>query len=243
MARSGFRAIRHMVSVVVSMVLFGVTLPAHGAAPSVDEIVRRHIDAIGGKAQWAKVHSILIRGSGPYAVTTWIWKEPGKVRTEERDPENSGRAVITASDGTRAWVSNTFRGPATPRSLVPEELRRWQTGLAIRSDLLDLPPKGAKLTLLGQEKVNGNDAYKLSLQREDRDEVLLWVDARTFLLAQRARTTAAPWGGTTTVATPLTDYRRVEGVMIPHAIGETLLMVEVNAVIPDKTFEPDPSLE
>lgn len=241
MARPGVRTVSHAVYLAVSMVLFLVSLPVYGATLSVDEIVRRHIDAIGGKAQWAKVHSLLIRGSGPYAETTWIWKEPGKVRTEERDPGGSG-AVITASDGTRAWISNTFRGPATPRRMAPEELRRWQTGLAIRSDLLDLP-RSAKLTLLGQEKVNGQDAYKLSLQRDDRDEVLLWIDAKTFLLVQRARTANAPMGGPKTVATPLTDYRRVEGVMIPHAIGETLLIVEVNPEIPDKTFDPDASLK
>lgn len=242
MARAGVRPVPYAVYLVISTVLFVASLPAHGAALSVDEIVRRHIDAIGGKAQWAKVHSLLIRGSGPYAQTTWIWKEPGKVRTEERDPDGSGHAVITASDGARAWVSNTFRGPATPRPMAPEELRRWQSGLAIRSDLLDLP-RSAKLTLLGQEKVNGNDAYKLSLQRDDRDEVLLWIDAKTFLLAQRARATNAPWGAKTTVVTPLTDYRRVEGVMIPHVIGETLLVVEVNPEIPDKTFELDASLK
>jgi outer membrane lipoprotein-sorting protein len=242
-------AVLRSTSLSILLMLGFLAVPVFGAAPpapsarSVDEIVRRHVDAIGGKAQWAKVHSLLIKGSGPYAMTTWIWKEPGKVRTEERDAEGSGHAVITASDGTHAWVSNTFRGPATPRPLAPEELRRWQTGLAIRSDLLDLPAKGAALTLLGEEKVNGKDAYKLSLKRDDRDEVLLWIDTRTFLLVQRARTTTAPWGGTTTVATPLTDYRRVEGVMIPHAIGETLLIVEVNPEIADAAFQPEPSLK
>ena len=225
---------------IVLVLAFMVSLSGVAATPDVDEIVRRHVAAIGGAARWQSVDSLVVRGSGEYGTFTWVWKRPGKMRTEEREVEG-GRTLVTAYDGTTGWQSNPFRQP-TPKKLDSGELQRWQNGVAIRSDLLDLPAKGATLSLLGQEKVNGRNAYKLSLKRSGRGDVQLWIDAESFLLVQRARTTAAPWGEIKTVATALRDYRNVNGVMIPHLIGDTKLVTEVNAAIDDALFAPPQTL-
>jgi hypothetical protein len=168
------------------------------------------------------------------------------VRTEERDNTYSGKTLITAYDGTSGWISNPFRGPnqGVPRKMTPEELRRWQTGLAIRSDLLDLPDGGADLKLLGQENVNGRPAYKLSLTRPGYDPVTLWIDTTSYLLVQRARTNKTPWGGPdATIPVRIGDYRNVQGVMIAHTTGETRYVVEVNPKIDDALFKPPQPLK
>lgn len=217
----------------VAFLLLFSSFAAQAAAPSAAEIVEKHLQAIGG-ARWQKVDSLLITGVGAYGSVVWAWKKPDRVRVEEREP--AGKMLISAFDGTSAWISNPFRDTA-PRHMTPEEQRQWRAGLAIRSDLLDLP-KNAQLQLLGSEPVEGRAAWKLSLRRDDADEVFLWIDAQSFLLVQRARTLTAPWGGKQTPVTPLHDYRNVEGLMIPHAIGNTRLDVEVNADLDDTTFRP-----
>ncbi len=230
----GFRCATFLLCSVVATI--GAAAP-----PDVDEIVRRHVSAIGGVARWEHVDSLLVRGSGTFGSFTWVWKRPDKVRTDERDEHGTGRTLVTAFDGHTGWTSNPFTD-GLPRKLGIAELQRWQSGLAIRSDLLDLPAPDATLSLLGQEKVNGRDAYKLSLLRDGRDEVLLWIDTESYLLVQRARAVVAPWGELRTVATPLRDYRNVNGVMIPHAIGDTRLTTEVNAAIDDALFRPPQTL-
>lgn len=214
---------------------------AGAATPDVDEIVRRHLTAIGGAARWGSVDSLVVRGNGTFGSFTWVWKRPDKVRTEERDGTAGGRTLVTAFDGAVGWTSNPFI-EAGPQKLGVADLKRWQTGLAIRSDLLDLPAEGVTLSLLGREKVGGRDAYKLSLKRAGRNEVLLWIDAESYLLVQRARTAIAPWGELRTMTTALRDYRAVNGVMIPHAIGDTRLTTEVNAAIDDALFQPPQAL-
>jgi len=221
----------------LSIFLLLAVLRADAATPSAAEIVRKHLDAIGG-ARWQKVDSMLVTGSGPYGSVVWAWKKPNLVRTEEREEQYSrGKTLITAFDGKSGWTSNPFRGSAAPRFMTAEELRTWRTGLAIRSDLLDLP-SDAKIDLIGSEKVEGRPAWKLSLQRPGNDRVYLWIDAQSYLLVQRARTLYAPWGGLETPVVPLHDYRNVEGLMIPHAIGSTMLTVEVNPSLDDATFRP-----
>jgi hypothetical protein len=143
---------------------------------------------------------------------------------------------VTLFDGASGWVSDPFKGAPAPRELDAAELQRWQTGFAIRSDLLDA--KGAVVELLGTENIGNRPAHKLSLKRPGRDEVLLWIDAESFLLVQRARKLKAPWGEETTVATPLSDYRNVDGVMVAHKIGDTRCVVEVNPEVSDSLFVP-----
>ncbi|HEX2834710.1 MAG TPA: hypothetical protein VHW00_16985 [Thermoanaerobaculia bacterium] len=222
---------------VIAFLLLLTSLRVSAAAPTTAEIVRRHLEAIGG-ARWQQVDSLLITGSGAIGTVTWAWKKPDRVRTEEREP--AGRTLVTAYDGQSAWIINPFQ-EARPRAMTPEETRQWRAGLAIRSDLLDLGKSDA-LELLGSENVDGKPAWKLRLRRDSSDEVFLWIDAKSFLLVQRARTIAAPWGGERTPVTPLRDYRNVEGLMLPHAVGTTRLTIEVNPELDDATFRPPASI-
>lgn len=222
------------------MALLLVLVLTGGAAPlpDVSTIVERHLDAIGGADQWRQVNSLLVRGKDSFGTFVWLWMRPNKVRTEERDDANGGKTLVMSFDGTTAWTTNPFKGTADPRKLTETERRRWETGLAIRSDLLDLPQKGVTLSLLGEESVSGRRAYKLSVVQPGRDEVLLWIDAETYLLLQRARNVVAPWGTVRVVTTVFSDYRRVQGVLVPHTFGTTSCLVEVNPELDDDAFRP-----
>lgn len=224
--------------------LFALALLTAGAAPPPDvaTIVQRHIDAIGGAERWRQVHSMMVRGKDSFATFVWLWKSPNKVRTEERDDANGGKTLVMSFDGSTAWMTNPFKGTADPRKLTDAERRRWDSGLAIRSDLLDLPREGAPLKLLGEETLRGRRTYKLLLAQPGHDDVLLWIDAETYLLVQRARNVVAPWGETRLVTTVLSDYRPVEGVLLPHKFGTTTCFIEVNPELDDETFRPPQAL-
>jgi hypothetical protein len=36
-------------------------------------------------------------------VATWVWKRPGKMRTEEREEEGGGRTLVTGTEVGRLW--------------------------------------------------------------------------------------------------------------------------------------------
>lgn len=229
------RFVRDLGLLLLVPILAGTAAPP----PSAEELVRRHVAAIGGSSRWQTVHSLLVRGSSSYGSFTWLWKSPDRMRSEELDDVYSGKKLVTAFDGKTGWTSDPFKGSPAPRRLAAGELRQWQTGFPLRSDLLDLPPAGAELKVVGEEKVAGRGAWKLSLRRQGRDEVLLWIDAQSYFLVQRARKLHTPWGGADeVVATPFGDYRNVQGVMIPHSVGATRCFVDVNPDIADALFTP-----
>jgi outer membrane lipoprotein-sorting protein len=213
-------------------------LTAATPSPDVGTIVKRHIDAIGGAARWRNVQSMLVQGSNNFANFVWMWKSPNRTRTDEQDPEATARTLVMSFDGTTAWTENPYSGAPKPRRLTPAERQRWETGVAIRSDLLDLPAKGTTLKLLGEEMLDGRRTYKLSVVRPGRDEVLLWIDAESYLLVQRSRNVVAPWGGVQAATTRLSDYRNVQGVVVAHRIGTTKCVVEVNPELDDDAFRP-----
>lgn len=216
---------------------------SEGATPPVEEIVRRHIEAIGGARQWQKVQTIMVKGTTAFGSFTWVWKQPNMVRTEDREIGGAGRTIITAFDGKTGWTVNGYKESPQPQRMKPEAQSLWATGLVLRSDLLDLPAKGSELKFLGYDTVDGRVAYKLSLKREGRDEVRLWIDRESFLIVQRAREVMAPWGEEKDVVTPIRDYRKVDGVLIPHKIVTTPLTIEVNAELDDALFRPPRGLE
>ena len=227
---------------VVLLMLLSLSLSVTADAvppPDAEAIVRQHVAAIGGQARWQQVRSLLVKGQGSFGTFLWVWKTPDRMRSDEHDDVYSKKTLVTAFDGTAGWISDPFKGPGVPRKFEGPELQRWKTGFPLRSDLLDLPAQGVTLQLLGTEKVNNRPAHKLSLKRPGRDEVLLWIDAQSFLLVQRARRLKTPQGGAeTTVETPLGDYRNVSGVMIAHKIGDTRCVVQVNPEVSDSMFLP-----
>lgn len=221
---------------IVLLLVLALTTAA-APAPDVKTIVQRHIDAIGGAERWSQVDSLLIKGVTEYGTFLWRWKAPDRLRTDEVEERyGNGQTLVTAFDGSTAWISNPFQS-ATPRRMNDAERRRWAPGVAVRSDLLDLP-KGADVTLLGEEKLGGRSAYKLSVKRPGEDPVTVWIDAQSYLVVQRARSVKAPWGELRTVTTPLSDYRLVDGVLVAHQLGKTPLRVEVNPELDDAAFRP-----
>lgn len=225
---------------VVLLMLLSLSVTADAVPPpDAEAIVRQHVAAIGGQARWQQVRSLMVKGQGAFGTFLWVWKTPDKMRSDEHDDVYSKKTLVTAFDGAAGWISDPFKGPAVPRRIQGAELQRWQTGFPLRSDLLDLPTKGVTLQLLGTESLNNRAAHKLSLKRPGRDEVLLWIDAQSFLLVKRVLRAKMPQGGgETTVEMSLSDYRNVSGVMIPHKIGDTRCVVAVNPEVSDSLFLP-----
>ena len=112
-------AFRCTVLVLVSL----VSLAVAAATPDVDEIVRRHLTAIGGAARWQSIDSLVVRGAGEYGNFTWVWKRPGKMRTEERERDGAV-PLVTAYDGSVGWQTNPFRSGAPKKPWGCRILRR-----------------------------------------------------------------------------------------------------------------------
>lgn len=236
-----------------TLILFGALVPAafaQTAAPqpslTVDDIIAKHAATKGGLEKWKTIQTQKMTGvataQGFDLAMTVYGKRPNLSR-QELTLEVAGQppsTIITLFDGTKAWMIN----PATGSS-APQEAPAPETGTAkVQSDfdgpLLDYKAKGYTVELMPATPVAGKQAHHLKVSRADVPTSHYYLDPDTFV---ELKITVE---GAMASETVLSDYRVIEGVMVPHTIaimeGGTvqaqlkILKVEFNVPIDDALF-------
>ncbi|MDE2349391.1 MAG: outer membrane lipoprotein-sorting protein [Gammaproteobacteria bacterium] len=125
-----------------------------------------------------------------------------------------GATAVQIYDGTQGVKIRPFLGRTTPEPYTRAELELAAQEQELDGPLIDHARKGTQIALDGVESVHGRDAYKLRLTLRGGAVRHVWVDAASFLDVQidGARTLD---GKPHAEATYLTDYRAVDGLMVP----------------------------
>ena len=120
----------------------------------------------------------------------------------------------------------------------------------IDGPLVDYSQKGHTVELLGKDKAEGTDCYKLKVTLKNGDTRLFFIDAENFLDVRMEGTTTVR-GTEVSSETIVGDWKEVSGMMMPFSVESgqkgnpqrqkiTLDKVEVNPVIDDARFKmPD----
>jgi len=114
------------------------------------------------------------------------------------------------------------------------------------SPLVDAPAKGYEVELLGREKLETREAWKLLVRGRDGSVRTLFLDTRSHL-AVRSEETRMLEGKPQEFVTLIADYRPVAGLLFPHAIEVgprggadrqrlTFERIEVNPPLDDTRF-------
>jgi outer membrane lipoprotein-sorting protein len=114
------------------------------------------------------------------------------------------------------------------------------------SVFVDYKDKGHKIELVGKETVAGKPVFHLKVTKKGGPPQDYYLDAETGLETQIATTTVDPRGNSVRSVTEFSDYRDVEGRMVPFGIRQrvngnvvastTLSKVEFNVPIEDSIF-------
>jgi outer membrane lipoprotein-sorting protein len=145
-------------------------------------------------------------------------KRPRLTRLEVRF---RGDTAVQVFDGKEGWKLRPFLGRREVEPYSAEELRLASQEAGLDGPLIDHAAKGNKVELVGTEKVEGRDAYKLKVTSEQGQARTLWVDAETFLEVKIDGTRRLD-GKPHAVSTYFRDYRLVDGLMIPHTLETTV---------------------
>ncbi|MDX1980612.1 MAG: hypothetical protein SFV51_10110 [Bryobacteraceae bacterium] len=212
-----------------------------------DQIVARHVEAMGGAAKLKSIQSLTIRGKGTMGgqmetTTVTHAKRPAMFKLEMNA---MGRTFVQAFDGTVAWRVNPMQGATAPQRMNETETQEIIANAEFNGALVDYKAKGHAIELLGREEVNGRPAYKLRVARKSGRLSHTWVDAATFLVVKNA-TTRMQMGREIEVESFPGDFRKVDGVLFPFTteskaggrplMSMTVESVEVNPKIDDAVF-------
>lgn len=247
--RSAYRSRRRGIVLAIATV-FSVSLGATaGPAQTVDEILQRHAEAVGGTARWQNIRTLRMSGratAGPgrEALVTREIKRPGRVRTEFTFQGTTG---VFAVDGKRGWQISPLTGIVEPRLMDPDEAVAAAAQAEPESALATARRQGATLVLVGREAVSGREALHVRATAKTGIVHDHFVDAETFLTL-RTTTTRRVGGRPVEVETTFSDYRSIGGLVLPHRIEigspnrpERLHIVvetiELNVPIDDSRFK------
>ena len=218
-------------------------------AQNVDEIIAKNIEARGGldkikAVQSARQSGKMEFGPGLEAPGVMVQKRPNYVRL---DFTVQGLTATQAYDGKSGWAIMPFTGKKDPEAMSADETKDFEDEADLDGPLVDYKSKGHTVELLGKEKVEGTDAYKLKLTRKNGDVDTIYIDADSFLeIKEEQKRTIR--GTDRETETTLGDYREVNGLMFPFAIASstkgspqqqklTIEKIELNVPLEDSSFK------
>jgi len=215
-------------------VLFASALQAQ----TVDEIITKHIEAIGGKEKLSQVKSLYTEISmevmGNQAPVTEYMLE-GKGFKSETD--FNGSKIITCLNDKAGWSINPMAG-GTDAQAMPEEMYKiGKSQIYIGGALLDYAAKGNSVELVGKE---GNN-YKIKVIN-GTSESSYFIDSTTYYVVKTI-TKGEMMGQPVEVVTTFSDHKKTDaGIVLPYAktvdLGSFALSAKVNKIEVNKEIDP-----
>ncbi len=212
-------------------------------AQTVDEIIAKHIDAIGGKEKLAQIKSLYMESDmevmGSQAPMV-IYILNGKGFKNETD--FNGQKIISCVTDKGGWAVNPMGGSASPEAMPEDQYKAAKDQIFVGGALFDYAAKGYKAELLGKE---GED-YKIKVSSSASDESTYYINGASYYVSKTVKK-GNMQGQEVQVVTSYADYKKTDfGYVLPYAstidfggfaLSTSLKKVEINKAIEEKVFD------
>jgi len=211
-------------------------------AQTVDEIISKHVDAIGGKEKLSQVKSLYTENSMEVMGNAVAQKEyllEGKGFKSE--VEFNGSNIIQVVTDKGGWMINPMMGGTDAQEIPETAFKSSKPMIFVGGALTDYSTKGYKAELVGKD--GGNFKIKITA---DGNETYYFIDPTTYYLTKSIMKGEA-MGQPTEVTTVYSDHKKTDfGIVLPYTKSVDLGMfqyvqkadkIEVNKAIDAKIFE------
>lgn len=237
----------------ITTTAIALCLAAPAAAQTADEVVEKHLAAMGGRAAMAKLTTQVAKGT--VSVSTPAGNIGGTIESSRKAPNKSrtfmvldlsqfgqSDAVIDQRcDGTSGWVGNSLQGD---QDLSGSPLQSMLNN-TFPTPLLDYKAAGGKVELAGKDSVGGRPAVIVVHTPKAGTPTKYFVDAETYVLVRAVTTIEAPGAGAIEQTSEPGDYRDVDGIKVAFSVAITnpaqsltitMSSVAFNAPVDDAIF-------
>jgi hypothetical protein len=214
-------------------------------AQTADEVVNKHIEAIGGAENWKKVTSMVQTGSmAIQGFTIDVIRTVLHQKGSRQDITAMGMnnyVIITPAAG---WMYMPIQQQTEVQNMPEAQLKEAQEQLDVHGSFIDYKSKGHNIELVGSETIDGNDCFKLKMTTKNGVEVTHFIDKKTYHIIQSVRTAEG-----NELVTTYSDFKKLpEGIVVPMSsvvpLGNgmtadlTIAKIEINTPIQESLFKP-----
>jgi outer membrane lipoprotein-sorting protein len=213
-------------------------------AQTADEIIQKHVDAIGGIDNWKKINTMKLIGTsnaGGTEIPITLIRQQGKgFKVEYTVNGMTGYTIITDKTG---WNYSPFGGQ-TKADVIPDEtIKQSQDMLDITGPLIDYKTKGNKVTYLGKDDVEGTECHKLKVTYANGKEETIYIDASTYYHIKSVGKVKANDKETEQTSNYGNFQKLPEGIVYAMSIDNgggpvTIKSIEINKPIDESVFKP-----
>jgi hypothetical protein len=214
-------------------------------AQTLDEIIKKAIDARGGIDKIKAVQSERITGKVSFSQGI-----EGTLVLELQRPHKlyskitvEGQKVLRVYDGKSAgWTVNPFTENKDVVEMSADELKEMPDESDGDGPLVDYKAKGSRVELVGKEDAQGKAVYRLKITSKSGHVRSYLIDGTTFLTTKwegirKMNDQNLPWECT------LSDYREVQGLKFPFKIDQGSPGTEYNQTLSIEKIEINPKID
>ncbi len=212
-----------------------------------EDIIKKHIKAMGGEKNWSKVKTM----------STFGVRESEGVSIEERrqmilnkavridykyisrDPATANKNYYIIAYESKGWRYMPDNMKDTIESISEEEVNYYKNENYFNDPLLSTDPTQVKVEYLNKEMVNDKEQFKFVINYSKSKSAYIYLDAQTYLMSK-----SVTIENDSEIELFYDDYKLInKEIMIPHNIysnydGFTLKEVQLNPVLGNQVFKP-----
>jgi hypothetical protein len=191
-------------------------LSALSYAQTVDEIVEKHVAALGGLDKINAVNtviterSIAVQGMEIPSKTTLV---VGKsVRSESTV---MGNTMVQVVDGGKGWMirPSMMGGTGEPEDMPADQVKQMLSQLDPFGGLVGYKDKGNTVEFVGKEKMDKKDVYHLKVTTKEAQVIDEYLDANSYLVT---KVKVSANGQDSEIN--LSDYKPVDGIQFANTL-------------------------
>lgn len=226
--RLGGPAFVAVLAVAVLAATLGGPAPARAGEEqiTVEEVMAKYIEALGGEAALKKLHNRVTKGTmevgaQELAMKVTVYEAEPNLSYVVIESEAMGK-VEKGTDGKVVWSKHPVYGPQLKEG---DELHRALHDATFHSDL-----KWRELyktvELTGTEEVDGKPCYKIAATPQVGQAETWYIDKESHLKVRGESILTGPMGQIPIVSLH-SDFKKVGGVVIPHKMVQEIAMQKI----------------
>lgn len=217
----------------LTMLLCMAGIAATAGAMDADELIAKNVAATGGLKKIQSIETVEATGKfltqGMEIPFTMTQKRPDKLRI---DADIQGLSLIQAYDGDSGWSINPMTGSQDPQPMGDIELKSFKLQADMDGPHIDYAQKGYSVEYIGEDEVEGTAVHQLRLDTHMGIVMDYFIDKEHFLtIKQTAKVTVDD--NEVEVDTYLSDFKEINGIVIPMAIDTRRGDVSMNQIMID----------